>query len=179
MSLVSIAREGSIAVVTIDNPPVNALGQALRQQLWDAVAALDADAAVQAVLLICAGRTFIAGADVSEFGKPPVAPHLPDVVARIEAAAKPWVAAIHGAALGGGFEVALGCRFRLALDSASVGLPEVGLGIVPGAGGTVRTPRVAGVAAAMVSTGLMKPMSSMRSASSSTSSSRREKSTLP
>ncbi|MDQ1847319.1 3-hydroxyacyl-CoA dehydrogenase NAD-binding domain-containing protein [Gemmobacter fulvus] len=149
MSLVSIAREGSIAVVTIDNPPVNALGQALRQQLWDAVAALDADAAVQAVVLICAGRTFIAGADVSEFCKPPVAPHLPDVVARIEAAAKPWVAAIHGAALGGGFEVALGCRFRLALDSASVGLPEVGLGIVPGAGGTVRTPRVAGVVAAV------------------------------
>jgi len=149
MSVVSIEREGEIAVVTVDNPPVNALGQALRQGLWDAVATLDADPDVRAVVLICAGRTFIAGADVREFGKPPVEPHLPDVVNRIEGAVKPWVAAIHGSALGGGFEVALGCRFRVALDGASVGLPEVGLGIVPGASGTVRTPRVAGAAAAM------------------------------
>ncbi|PRD40044.1 UNVERIFIED_CONTAM: ehhadh [Trichonephila clavipes] len=155
MSVVSIEREGEIAVVTVDNPPVNALGQALRQGLWDAVATLDADPDVRAVVLICAGRTFIAGADVREFGKPPVEPHLPDVVNRIEGAVKPWVAAIHGSALGGGFEVALGCRFRVALDGASVGLPEVGLGIVPGASGTVRTPRVAGAAAAvdLVTTG--------------------------
>ncbi|WP_188717397.1 3-hydroxyacyl-CoA dehydrogenase NAD-binding domain-containing protein, partial [Paracoccus acridae] len=123
--------------------------QALRQGLWDAVASLDADDAVQAVVLLCAGRTFIAGADVTEFGKPPQAPHLPDLVDRIEGAAKPWVAAIHGAALGGGFEVAMGCRFRVALEGASVGLPEVGLGIVPGASGTVRTPRLAGVEAAV------------------------------
>ena len=152
---VTIAREGEIAVVTVDNPPVNALSQALRQGLWDAVGALDADAGVRAVVLICAGRTFIAGADVREFGKPPQPPHLPDLVDHIEAAAKPWVAAIHGSALGGGFEVALGCRFRVALDSASVGLPEVTLGIVPGASGTVRTPRLAGVAAAvdLVTTG--------------------------
>ncbi|RID91955.1 3-hydroxyacyl-CoA dehydrogenase [Gemmobacter lutimaris] len=155
MSVVSIEREGEVAVVTVDNPPVNALGQALRQGLWDAVATLDADPDVRAVVLICAGRTFIAGADVREFGKPPVEPHLPDVVNRIEGAVKPWVAAIHGSALGGGFEVALGCRFRVALDGASVGLPEVGLGIVPGASGTVRTPRVAGAAAAvdLVTTG--------------------------
>jgi 3-hydroxyacyl-CoA dehydrogenase len=139
---VSIERQGRIAVVTVDNPPVNALGQPLRQALWDAVAELDADAAVDAVVLICAGRTFIAGADVSEFGKPPVPPHLPDLVARIEAAAKPWTAAIHGSALGGGFEVALGCRFRVATPTASVGLPEVTLGLVPGAGGTVRLPRL-------------------------------------
>ncbi|WP_149140073.1 3-hydroxyacyl-CoA dehydrogenase NAD-binding domain-containing protein [Gemmobacter caeruleus] len=155
MTMVSIDRDGEIAVVTVNNPPVNALGQALRQGLWDAVATLDADPAVRAVVLICAGRTFIAGADVREFGLPPSEPHLPDLVNRIEAATKPWIAAIHGAALGGGFEVALGCRFRVALDTASVGLPEVTLGIVPGASGTVRTPRVAGVAAAvdLVTTG--------------------------
>ncbi|MDS9469286.1 3-hydroxyacyl-CoA dehydrogenase NAD-binding domain-containing protein [Paracoccus sp. MBLB3053] len=158
MSVVTIARQGEIATVTVDNPPVNALGLALRQGLWDAVATLDADPAVRAVVLICAGRTFIAGADVTEFGKPPVAPHLPDLVARIESAEKPWIAAIHGSALGGGFEVALGCRFRVALPEASVGLPEVTLGIIPGAGGTVRTPRLCGVATAvdMATTG--KPM---------------------
>ncbi len=146
---VRIDRDGEIAVVTVDNPPVNALGQVLRQALWDVVGALDRDACVRAVVLICAGRTFIAGADVTEFGSPPLPPHLPELVDRIEAAAKPWVAAIHGSALGGGFEVAMGCRFRVALESASVGLPEVTLGIVPGASGTVRTPRLAGVEAAV------------------------------
>ena len=162
MSIVTIARDGEIAVVTVDNPPVNALSTALRQGLWDAVATLDADAAVQAVVLICAGRTFIAGADVTEFGKPPMEPHLPDLVSRIESAAKPWIAAIHGSALGGGFEVAMGCRFRVAVEGASVGLPEVTLGIVPGASGTVRTPRLAGVAAAveLVTTG--KPVKSAK-----------------
>src|SRR5690606_21514320 len=137
----TIAREGSVAVVTVDNPPVNALSQALRQALVEAVATLDADAAVKAVVLICAGRTFIAGADVGEFGKPPQPPHLPDVVATIEGAKTPWVAAIHGSALGGGLEVALGCAWRVAAPSASLGLPEVKLGIIPGAGGTVRLPR--------------------------------------
>jgi len=153
--IVSIEREDGIAVVTVDNPPVNALGQALRQGLWDAVGTLDADASVRAVVLICAGRTFIAGADVTEFGKPPMPPHLPDLVDRLEQATKPWIAAIHGSALGGGFEVAMGCRLRVALDSAAVGLPEVTLGIVPGASGTVRTPRLAGVEAAveLVTTG--------------------------
>ena len=146
---VTIAREGSIAVVTVDNPPVNALSQALRQGLVEAVAQLDADATVKAVVLICAGRTFIAGADVSEFGKPPQPPHLPDVVAGIEGAKKPWVAAIHGSALGGGLEVALGCTYRVAVASASLGLPEVKLGIIPGAGGTVRLPRLIGPAAAV------------------------------
>ncbi|WP_018633767.1 FAD-dependent oxidoreductase [Neomegalonema perideroedes] len=146
--VVSIGREGEIALVIIDNPPVNALSQALRQELWAAADRLDADPEIKAVVLLCAGRTFIAGADVSEFGKPPMEPHLPDLVDRIEDATKPWIAAIHGSALGGGFEVALGCRFRVALESASVGLPEVTLGIIPGASGTVRTPRLAGVAAA-------------------------------
>jgi 3-hydroxyacyl-CoA dehydrogenase len=145
----TIAREGSIAVVTVDNPPVNALSQALRQGLVEAVAELDADATVKAVVLICAGRTFIAGADVNEFGKPPQPPHLPDMVATIEGAKKPWAAAIHGSALGGGLEVALGCAYRLAVASASLGLPEVKLGIIPGAGGTVRLPRLIGPAAAV------------------------------
>ncbi len=93
MTVATITRDGDIAVVTVDNPPVNALGQALRQALWDAVETLDADPAVRAVVLICAGRTFIAGADVTEFGKPPVPPHLPDLVDRLEQATKPWIAA--------------------------------------------------------------------------------------
>ena len=142
---VTVRRDGDIAIVTIDNPPVNALSQAVRQGLFDAVGTLDRDTGVRAVVLMCAGRTFIAGADVSEFGKPPVEPHLPDVVATIEAAQKPWFAAIHGTALGGGFEIAMGCRFRVARKDAKIGLPEVTLGIIPGAGGTVRTPRLAGV----------------------------------
>ena len=142
---VSIRRDGDLALVTIDNPPVNALSHAVRQGLFAAVAALDADDAVRGVILICAGRTFIAGADVTEFGKPPMEPHLRDVVARIETAQKPWFAAIHGTALGGGFEIAMGCRCRVAVKDAKIGLPEVTLGIIPGAGGTVRTPRLAGV----------------------------------
>lgn len=149
MSVVTITRHGEIAVVTVDNPPVNALSQTVRQGLWDAAEALDGDDSIRAVVLTCAGRTFIAGADVREFGKTPEPPHLPDLVARIEAAVKPWTAAIHGSALGGGFEVALGCCFRVALPDASIGLPEVNLGIIPGAGGTVRTPRLAGVPAAV------------------------------
>ncbi|APG85521.1 3-hydroxyacyl-CoA dehydrogenase NAD-binding domain-containing protein [Sinorhizobium americanum] len=152
---IKIEHRGEIAVVTVDNPPVNALSQVVRQGLLEAAKALDADPSVKAIVLTCAGRTFIAGADVGEFGKPPMPPQLPDLVSRIERAAKPWVAAIHGSALGGGFEVALGCRFRVAVPSASVGLPEVRLGIVPGAGGTVRLPRLAGVESAvdMVTTG--------------------------
>ncbi|MFZ5964219.1 3-hydroxyacyl-CoA dehydrogenase NAD-binding domain-containing protein [Thalassococcus sp. BH17M4-6] len=149
MTPLTLRHDGDIAVVTLDNPPVNALSAEVRKGLWDLVAQLDADASVRAVVLICAGRTFIAGADVREFGKPLVEPHLPDVVARIEAAQKPWVAAIHGTALGGGLEIAMGCRFRVALGSAKVGLPEVNLGLIPGASGTVRTPRLAGVAAAV------------------------------
>ncbi len=149
MSVVTIARKGQIAIVTVDNPPVNALSQELRQGLWDAAVALDADPGVAAVVLTCAGRTFIAGADVREFGRTPEPPHLPDLVDRIEGAAKPWTAAIHGSALGGGLEVALGCRFRVAAPGANLGLPEVNLGIIPGASGTVRTPRLIGVPAAV------------------------------
>lgn len=149
MPVVTIARDGEIAIVTVDNPPVNALGQAVRAGLLAAAVELDAAADVRAVVLVCAGRTFIAGADVSEFDRPGLEPHLPDVVNRIEASTKPWVAAIHGTALGGGFEIALGCRFRIAAADAAVGLPEVTLGIVPGASGTVRTPRLSGAEAAV------------------------------
>ncbi|WP_288431031.1 3-hydroxyacyl-CoA dehydrogenase NAD-binding domain-containing protein [uncultured Agrobacterium sp.] len=146
---ITTSREGAVAIVTIDNPPVNALSQGLRQALIETVRDLDGDAALEAVVLICAGRTFIAGADVSEFDKPPQPPHLPDVVDAIEKAKKPWIAAIHGNALGGGLEIALGCAYRLATPSASLGLPEVKLGVIPGAGGTVRLPRLIGVGAAV------------------------------
>ena len=159
---VSIRHEGDLAVVIVDNPPVNALSQAVRQGLCDAVRTLDDDPSVSGVILMCAGRTFIAGADVSEFGKPPMEPHLRDVVAAIESAHKPWIAAIHGTALGGGFEIAMGCRFRVALEDAKIGLPEVTLGLIPGAGGTVRTPRLAGVdnAVELVTTG--KPVGAVQ-----------------
>jgi 3-hydroxyacyl-CoA dehydrogenase len=158
MTLIQLRHHDGIAVVTVDNPPVNALSHALRQDLSDAVSTLDRDPAVQAVVLVCAGRTFIAGADVSEFGHPPQPPHLPDLVSQIEAARKPWIAAIHGSALGGGFEIALGCRFRLATESASLGLPEVNLGVIPGASGTVRTPRLIGVAPAVTLVTTGKPV---------------------
>ncbi|SJZ92337.1 3-hydroxyacyl-CoA dehydrogenase NAD-binding domain-containing protein [Consotaella salsifontis] len=141
---VTLEKDGSIAVVTVDSPPVNALSRDLRQELIDAAEAADADPDIEAVVLMGAGRAFIAGADVSEFDRLPEPPHLPDVVARIETAKKPWIAAIHGAALGGGMEVALGCRFRIAAPGTRLGFPEVALGVVPGAGGTVRTPRLVG-----------------------------------
>lgn len=158
MTLLTVRRDGDIAVVTLDNPPVNAISEAVRKALFEMVGQLDADPDVRAVVLICAGRTFLAGADVREFGKPPVEPHLPDVVDRLEAADTPWIAAIHGAALGGGFEIAMGCRFRIAVDSARVGLPEVTLGVIPGASGTVRTPRLAGVEVAVDLVTSGKPM---------------------
>nr|WP_323777905.1 3-hydroxyacyl-CoA dehydrogenase NAD-binding domain-containing protein [Amylibacter sp.] len=155
MSAVHIDVLDGIAVVTVDNPPVNALGHAVRSGIADAVAQTDKDANVQAVVLIAAGRTFMAGADISEFGKPMADPGLPDVVIQIEAAQKPWVAAIHGTALGGGLEVALGCHYRIVDARAKLGVPEVHLGLIPGAGGTVRLPRVVPVAKAaeMVATG--------------------------
>lgn len=153
--VVRVSRHGSIAVVTVHNPPVNAASQAVRQGLLDALERTEADAYAKAVVLACAGRTFIAGADVREFGKPPVKPHLPDLLARIECASKPWVAAIHGSALGGGLEAALVCSHRIATASAILGLPEVSLGLIPGAGGTARLPRLvpADKALAMIATG--------------------------
>lgn len=142
-------RRGDIALIVVDNPPVNALSQAVRQGLRDAVAAIADDTEVRAAVLVCAGRTFIAGADIKEFGKAPLEPSLPDVIAELEASRKPIAAAIHGTALGGGFEVALGCHYRVMASTAQVGLPEVKLGIIPGAGGTQRLPRLTGVETAM------------------------------
>ena len=143
------ARRGAVLVVTIANPPVNALGVEVRRGLLAAIDAADADPAVTAVLLAGAGRNFIGGADIREFGKPPMAPALPEVCNRIEACSKLVVAAIHGVALGGGLEVALAAHYRLALPTARLGLPEVQLGLLPGAGGTQRTPRLAGASAAL------------------------------
>ena len=147
-SPVNYTLTGNIGVITVDNPPVNALSHAVRQGLLDAFETAAGDAS-EALLLVCEGRTFIAGADISEFGKPPQEPWLPDLCDRMEASDKLFVAAIHGTALGGGFEVALSADYRCALPSAKVGLPEVMLGLLPGAGGTQRTPRLAGVDAAL------------------------------
>ncbi len=140
---------GRIGVITVDYPPVNAVGHGVRSGL---VAALDAglaDDGADALLIVCAGRTFMAGADIREFGKPSAPPTLPEVVARLDAATKPVIAAIHGTALGGGLEVALACHVRVALKSAKLGLPEVKLGLLPGAGGTQRLPRLVGAAKAL------------------------------
>ncbi len=146
---ISVSRENDIAVVTVSNPPVNALSQAVRKALWDAFASLSHDNSIRAIVLHCAGSTFFAGADIREFGKPPQPPFLPDVIAKIEATTVPVIAAIHGSALGGGLEVALGCHFRVALAQARLGLPEVKLGLLPGAGGTQRLPRLVGPEAAL------------------------------
>ena len=146
---VRLQRHGAIALIIVDNPPVNALSQPVRQGLQQAFQAADADPEVLAVALVCEGNTFIAGADIKEFGKPPQAPSLPDVIDSIENSRKPSVAVIHGTALGGGLEVALGCHYRVARKDAKVGLPEVKLGLLPGAGGTQRLPRLAGVAKAL------------------------------
>lgn len=144
-SVVTTALQGDVLVVTIDNPPVNALGAAVRQGLLAAMQQAQADAAVAAVLLVGAGKAFIAGADIREFGKPPVVPILPEVCRAIENLNKPVVAVLHGAALGGGLEVALSAHYRLALPAATLGLPEVNLGLLPGSGGTQRAPRLMGV----------------------------------
>ena len=141
---VDLRREGDIAVVTADNPPVNALKHQVRAGLAEALHQTRDDPAIKAVVIACAGRTFFAGADITEFGKPPQAPGLGEVIAAIEAMPKPVIAALHGTALGGGFELALACHFRVAVAGARVGLPEVKLGLLPGAGGTQRLPRLIG-----------------------------------
>lgn len=138
-------RDDGLALIRVDNPPVNALSQAVRLGLRDATAEIGADLDIRGAVLICAGRTFIAGADIKEFGKGPLEPSLPDIIAEMETCPKPIVAAIHGTALGGGLEVALGCHYRVMAPGAQVGLPEVKLGIIPGAGGTQRLPRLTGV----------------------------------
>ena len=149
MSVVTTRLEGAVGVILVNNPPVNALGQAVRAGILAALGTLEADPACEAIVIGASGRTFMAGADITEFGKPPVPPGLGDVIEALERAAKPVVAALHGTALGGGLEVALGCHYRVAVASAKLGLPEVKLGIIPGAGGTQRLPRVVGVEKAL------------------------------
>jgi len=147
--VVRYERRGDVGLITIDSPPVNALGQPVRAGLIEALDHGLADDGAKALVLAAAGRTFPTGADISEFGKPLAPPHLREVIAAFEASSKPVVVAIHGNALGGGLELALGCDYRVALPSARVGLPEVKLGILPGAGGTQRLPRLVGVAKAL------------------------------
>jgi len=148
------SRDG-VAIVTVDSPPVNALSAAVRRGIHQQVSAAVADPAVHAIVLTCGGRTFIAGADITEFGKPPQPPSLNEVISTLENSPKPVIAAIHGTALGGGLEVALGCHFRVAVKEAKLGLPEVKLGLLPGAGGTQRLPRAVGpeLAVQMIVTG--------------------------
>jgi len=147
--IVNFSKEGNIGIITVNNPPVNALSQAVRAGIKSGIEKGIADPDVAAMIILCDGRTFIAGADIREFGKPPMEPHLPDVCQFIENSPKPVVAAIHGTALGGGLEIPLSCHFRIAVATAKVGLPEVKLGILPGAGGTQRLPRITGVQAAL------------------------------
>jgi 3-hydroxyacyl-CoA dehydrogenase len=148
-SPISTRRHGDVLIVTSNNPPVNALGHAVRVGLVKAIEEADGDDSVKAVVIVCQGQTFFAGADITEFGKPMQMPMLPMVVDIIENCTKPVVAAIHGTAFGGGLEVALASHYRVALPSAKLGVPEVKLGLLPGAGGTQRLPRVAGVGKAL------------------------------
>jgi 3-hydroxyacyl-CoA dehydrogenase len=146
---ISSHRDGEVLVVVSNNPPVNALGQAVRAGLKREIEAGLADDGVKAIVLRCDGRTFFAGADITEFGKPPQGPSLPETLDAMEASDKPIVAAIHGTALGGGCEVALACHYRVAAEDAKLGLPEVKLGLIPGAAGTQRMPRLVGAEAAL------------------------------
>ena len=146
---IALETDGDVAVIVIDNPPINAGSLAVRRGLVAAIEEAAASPSVKALVLVGAGKTFIAGADIKEFGAPIEKPSLPDVIAAVERCPKPVVAAIHGAALGGGFELASACDARIATADAMVGLPEVTLGIIPGAGGTQRLPRLVGVARAI------------------------------
>lgn len=157
-SPITTTRDGDVLIVVSKNPPVNALGAAVRTGLDAAIDEAAADDSIKAVVIACDGQTFFAGADITEFGKPPVEPLLPTLVDKIEASEKPVIAAIHGTALGGGCEVALACHYRIAVPSAKLGVPEVKLGLLPGAGGTQRLPRVAGVELALEMTAKGDPI---------------------
>ncbi len=159
MSPISTKRHGDVLIVISNNPPVNALGHAVREGLVKAIEEADSDESVKAVVIVCQGQTFFAGADITEFGKPMQMPMLPMVVDIIENCTKPVVAAIHGTAFGGGLEVALASHYRVAVPSAKLGVPEVKLGLLPGAGGTQRLPRVAGVGKALEMAATGNPIS--------------------
>ncbi|MGO9419101.1 enoyl-CoA hydratase-related protein, partial [Roseiarcus sp.] len=147
--VVDLQQDGEIAVIVVNSPPVNALSAAVRGGIARAVKIAVAEPAVKAIVLVCDGRTFIAGADVTEFDKPPVPPSLAETLGAIENATKPVVAALHGTALGGGLEIALAAHYRLAVPDAKLGLPEIKLGLIPGGGGTQRLPRLIGVERAL------------------------------
>ncbi len=145
----TIEKDENISIITLNSPPVNALSATVREGLYKGITKARNDKETEAIIIICEGRTFIAGADISEFGKEPKGPSLFEVQEFIEDSNKPVIAAIHGTALGGGLEVALTCHYRIAVPSAKCGLPEVNLGLLPGAGGTQRLPRVVGVEKAL------------------------------
>ena len=147
--LVVRRRHGAIGIIEISHPPVNALAQPVRRALQDAVLEAEADTEIEAIIIATTGKHFVAGADIREFDAPPRMPLLNDVLLRIEACSKPVIAALHGAALGGGLELALACHYRIATPDTSVGLPEVKLGLLPGAGGTQRLPRLVGASVAL------------------------------
>ena len=146
---VGLQKDGEIAVITVDNPPVNALKQVVRAGLLSTLTQARDDAATRAIVLVGAGRTFIAGADITEFGKPSQPPSLPEIIGLIENSPKPVIAAMHGTPLGGGLELTLACHFRIAAPGTRLGLPEIKLGLIPGAGGTQRLPRLVGMDRAM------------------------------
>jgi 3-hydroxyacyl-CoA dehydrogenase len=142
-------KRGNVGIIWVNNPPVNAISVGVRAAIIDGVAKLALDPELKIGILACEGRTFMAGADITEFGKPPLSPSLHEAINAVESSVKPIVAAIHGTAFGGGLEVALGCQYRVAIAGAKVGLPEVKLGLLPGAGGTQRLPRLVGIEAAL------------------------------
>src|SRR6188472_1734321 len=146
---VSMRRDGNVAIITIDNPPVNALRHGVRAGIKECVIAARDDASVEAIVLTGAGRTFVAGADITEFGKPPQSPGLMEVITILDDVKKPTIAAVHGTPLGGGLELTMGCHFRVAAAGTRLGLPEIKLGLIPGAGGTQRLPRLVGMDRAM------------------------------
>nr|WP_136251286.1 3-hydroxyacyl-CoA dehydrogenase NAD-binding domain-containing protein [Ningiella ruwaisensis] len=146
---VSLEQRANIGLLTINNPPVNALSQAVRQGLLETLRKAISDKEIEAIVIQCSGKTFIAGADISEFGKPPMRPYLPDLLKELQNSSKPIVAALFGTVLGGGFETALSCHYRIALTGTKIGLPEVKLGLIPGAGGTQLLPRVCGIETAL------------------------------
>jgi 3-hydroxyacyl-CoA dehydrogenase len=162
MQSVTTSQDGEILILTVNNPPVNALSWHVRQGIHDGIAQGLADDGIAAILLRCDGATFIAGADITEFGKPPQGPDFNAVLNAIEMATKPVIAAIHGTALGGGLETTLVCHYRIAVPSAKLGVPEVKLGLLPGAGGTQRLPRLVGIEQAAVMCSLGEPISAQK-----------------
>ena len=147
--VINLSIEEDLAIISFNNPPVNSLGLAVRKGLVEALNAAENNVNVRAIILIGEGSTFPAGADIKEFGHPPQEPHLPAICDKIEKTRKPVISALHGTALGGGLEIALSSHYRIASEKTKIGLPEVHLGLLPGAGGTQRLPRLAGIVPAL------------------------------